>query len=579
MSRVLMPVPSTPALPQLPRATVGADASHLGTHVAKEDPIEDSDSVDGGAGIDRGPDASSGSFSRVFSSATASIERQSSSKGNSSRVEKDSSPALKAVQQGVQLRSSHLRGLEFFLISANGPKSVLESSSEASPRAKGTVDLSTTPGPDQPASPGEKSSATAASRSSLLPFILASALPVVTPAVIVSGSTSSELQEEVGVAGDQPGLINSSPRKADSAIEQIGTSGAVSGEVKAAPAATLLDYSSGGVDTLAFDLRLFPAGSNTGARPTERPGDLSRPASEPKSSSDFVASDVPSGKLASGAAASLNPLPLSPNSQAVAVNPPRDGNKSAASEIKGDVARSPLGFNNGESVVNLAELKSQVGASASTALPVKQTQTMLNPQVSSSYGVISDVSDQASALSVASPEKENRAGPAVPGPQPLASTGFAAAATDQSGVTSAPKQSSNSPIGPMEEHAASVQPSFRTDLSVRMVGQSGETVNVRVSEKAGEIQIAVRASDSATATEIRHELPAMQAGLERIGWHSETTSAPLHTNAQHGDSSGDSEAGGRNQQNWRNNSDGQARQDRRRTPGQDPWWAHSGQDL
>jgi flagellar hook-length control protein FliK len=61
-------------------------------------------------------------------------------------------------------------------------------------------------------------------------------------------------------------------------------------------------------------------------------------------------------------------------------------------------------------------------------------------------------------------------------------------------------------------------PTTKTDLTMRLQGQSGENINVRVFERGGEIQVAVRSSDPAVANIIRHELPGLQNNLEHAGW-------------------------------------------------------------
>ena len=80
---------------------------------------------------------------------------------------------------------------------------------------------------------------------------------------------------------------------------------------------------------------------------------------------------------------------------------------------------------------------------------------------------------------------------------------------------------SKSAILPIDQQAEKSQPSMKTDLNVRIQGQSGENINLRISERAGDIQISVRSSDQTTAAALRHELPSIQAGLERAGWHME----------------------------------------------------------
>jgi len=74
-----------------------------------------------------------------------------------------------------------------------------------------------------------------------------------------------------------------------------------------------------------------------------------------------------------------------------------------------------------------------------------------------------------------------------------------------------------------EDGPAALQP--KTDITFRLQGQSGETVSVRVSDRAGDIQIAVRSTDPATAATLRHDLPTIQSGLERAGWRMESNAA------------------------------------------------------
>ena len=74
---------------------------------------------------------------------------------------------------------------------------------------------------------------------------------------------------------------------------------------------------------------------------------------------------------------------------------------------------------------------------------------------------------------------------------------------------------------PIDQQADTRQPSVKTDLNMRLQGQSGESINLRISERAGDIQISVRSSDQGTANVLKHELPSIEAGLERAGWHME----------------------------------------------------------
>jgi hypothetical protein len=82
---------------------------------------------------------------------------------------------------------------------------------------------------------------------------------------------------------------------------------------------------------------------------------------------------------------------------------------------------------------------------------------------------------------------------------------------------------SKSGVLPIYQQAETRQPSMKTDLTMRIQGQSGENINVRISERAGDIQISVRSSDQGTANILKHELPSIEAGLERAGWRMETS--------------------------------------------------------
>ncbi len=126
---------------------------------------------------------------------------------------------------------------------------------------------------------------------------------------------------------------------------------------------------------------------------------------------------------------------------------------------------------------------------------------------------------------------------------------------------------SKSSILPIDQQANGTTPSMKNDLTVRLQGQSGETINVRMTERGGEVQIAIRSTDPATAAALRHEMPSIQAGLERAGLHldsgsglqpggSKDSSAEEHTPDQQ--KRGETPTGqGRRQQQQKNSADEQ----------------------
>jgi len=141
---------------------------------------------------------------------------------------------------------------------------------------------------------------------------------------------------------------------------------------------------------------------------------------------------------------------------------------------------------------------------------------------------------------------------------------------DNSALISNSPMSSSKLIQSMESHEMHVPNAPKTDLTVRIEGDAGQSVNVRVAERAGQIQVLVRANDPATAALLRREIPALQTGLERIGWHAD----PISNAIQQGDRArqGDGQADIHNQDAERN-SPSDSRQDpgRPRSSAADQW--------
>jgi hypothetical protein len=85
--------------------------------------------------------------------------------------------------------------------------------------------------------------------------------------------------------------------------------------------------------------------------------------------------------------------------------------------------------------------------------------------------------------------------------------------------------SSAKPSLPMVDQSSSPAPPVKTDFNVRLAGEEGDSVNIRVYERAGEVQLSVRSSDPAVASHLRHELPAIHATLENAGWQLDSSGA------------------------------------------------------
>jgi hypothetical protein len=125
---------------------------------------------------------------------------------------------------------------------------------------------------------------------------------------------------------------------------------------------------------------------------------------------------------------------------------------------------------------------------------------------------------------------------------------------------------------PMQAHDAAASPQTKTDITLRLQGQSGETVSVRVSDRAGDVQIAVRSSDPATATALRHDLPTLQSGLEHAGWRLESGGASMQPPAaMHQPGRNDGGASDQSRQGSQGRAEDYSQSGRRRSSPNDQW--------
>jgi hypothetical protein len=60
------------------------------------------------------------------------------------------------------------------------------------------------------------------------------------------------------------------------------------------------------------------------------------------------------------------------------------------------------------------------------------------------------------------------------------------------------------------------------DIKLQVAGEGEQRVEVRVTERGGDIQVAVRTPDSRLAGELREDLPALATRLEQAGFHATT---------------------------------------------------------
>ena len=66
-------------------------------------------------------------------------------------------------------------------------------------------------------------------------------------------------------------------------------------------------------------------------------------------------------------------------------------------------------------------------------------------------------------------------------------------------------------------HAGAVQ-----EIAVRIAGPEAQSVDLRVTERAGQIHVAVRTPDADLQTSLRQDLGSLSGSLERAGYHAET---------------------------------------------------------
>jgi len=80
--------------------------------------------------------------------------------------------------------------------------------------------------------------------------------------------------------------------------------------------------------------------------------------------------------------------------------------------------------------------------------------------------------------------------------------------------------------GEMVDVAQSSAASPAKEMVVRIQGDGGEVVNVRVLDQGGQVRVAVRSSDPVTAAQLRQDLSSLTSNLDRIGWKADTAAAP-----------------------------------------------------
>jgi hypothetical protein len=96
--------------------------------------------------------------------------------------------------------------------------------------------------------------------------------------------------------------------------------------------------------------------------------------------------------------------------------------------------------------------------------------------------------------------------------------------------TGAPEQSRNAQalMRPAIVENQDSAPGVAKEVAIRLQNESGETINIKLVDQAGQVQVTVRSSDSSTAASLREDLSSLTNSLEKVGWKSEV-SLPVGT--------------------------------------------------
>jgi hypothetical protein len=178
--------------------------------------------------------------------------------------------------------------------------------------------------------------------------------------------------------------------------------------------------------------------------------------------------EAPGGELANGVGEPIEPAPVSDTAAAAGETAPgkreNSHDASAASARQPDVAREPV-------------RKPEVSTAAAPE-PAVTAHPPTTPQPPA-----------------AGDAKPRESAPASPPP---------AAASEPATAPEAPR------------------PAAAHDIKLQVAGQGDQRVEVRVSERAGDMRVEVRTPDSGLAGDLREDLPALASKLEHTGFRAET---------------------------------------------------------
>jgi hypothetical protein len=429
-----------------------------------------------------------------------------------------------------------------------------------------------------------------------------SALTAIDPNAVaaVSGATLTSLVAVLQFGGSADG---GSPLPADdSSAVSAAVADSKSGAMNTATVAASVNLDSqiqglkGDQDTLVFDGTLHPAAPGQpqtalagagkpawllNAQPVYTAAGLANKAVDgpgpPDGATDTRASN-PGTPMAAGIPQAAAPLP-SLNFQSVG-SAPGDNAKSDATQSQS--AKAAAGQTTEGAAVNNSQQKPASGSAQGNSAPLILAEQ--SGQASSGQSLSGNASSgNASSGNASDFEKDAKhgaSGPEVAHSPEIAANGsqiFPTSDSGTKGIDTAAQPNNAAPASskpgnlPIDQQAETRQPSMKTDLNMRIQGQSGESINLRISERAGDIQISVRSSDQSTANVLKHELPSIEAGLERAGWRMENGGMSQSGQDQH-EAGRDSQNPDRNRDQNAQSSNWQDRNQRRKDSSPNAWF-------
>lgn len=256
--------------------------------------------------------------------------------------------------------------------------------------------------------------------------------------------------------------------------------------VSTAPAQTAPNASAGNgqsaPDSLSFALLLHPKLAQ-GSTTSNQPASVAKATPDSKTAVVPVPSDKPSGGVLQPGETTQKPLPAADATQARGAIQPA----AAASTQQGSDSSTAM----------LQSHNSQDSPSSTPARGKSQPASDTNSPAPAG-------SDLAKSVTVTNTAAvPNPAGAPVKAAQPSQ-----VPATVQ--VLNAQNQLQNQAQAPAAK-----------EVVVRLEGQSGEAISVRLVDQGGQVQVAVRSSDPTTANLLRQDLSSLTNNLDRAGWKPE----------------------------------------------------------